>query len=162
MIEQVLVICACNACLSPLAAALLAREMPQLCVLSAGLDALAAQPADPLAIRIGAMHGLDLSGHRTRKTGAATCHQSQLLLVMTRQQQHETEQRYPLTRGRVHLLGQHGRFEIPSPCRQPLSVFEATYAAIERGVHTWCGPLGKAATSAAATGRAPANRSRRP
>lgn len=138
MIEQVLVICNGNICRSPLAAALLAREMPHLRVLSAGLNALVGQAADPLAIQVGAAHGLDLSAHRARNTGAAHCHQSQLLLVMTHSQKTETEQRYPLTRGKVYLLRQQRRAEVADPYRQPLHAFEAVYADIERGVHAWC------------------------
>ncbi|WP_310564790.1 low molecular weight protein-tyrosine-phosphatase [Hydrogenophaga sp.] len=141
MIQQVLVICTGNICRSPLAAALLAREMPHLRVLSAGLDALVGQPADPLAIQVGAAHGLDLSGHRARNTGAVNCHQSQLLLVMTRGQKTETEQRYPLTRGKVYLLRHQSRAEVADPYRKPLHVFEAAYADIERGVQAWCHTL---------------------
>ncbi len=136
--QKILVICTGNICRSPLAAALLAREMPGLEVSSAGLDALIGMPADPLAVQVGTAHGLDLSAHRARRIGAVHCHQSQLLLVMTRSQKVETEQRFPLTRGKVYLLGHHSRFEVADPYRQPLSAFEAAYADIERGVHAWC------------------------
>jgi len=141
VIQQVLVICTGNICRSPLAAALLAREMPNLQVQSAGLGALVGQRADPLAVAVGAAHGLDLSAHRARQTGAVYCHQAQLILVMSRSQKTETEQRYPLTRGKVYLLGQQGRFEVVDPYRQPLHAFEAAYADIERGVQAWCQSL---------------------
>jgi protein-tyrosine phosphatase len=66
------------------------------------------------------------------------CHEAQLLLVMTRSQKAETEQRFPLTRGKVYLLGHYGRFEVADPYRKPLSAFEAAYVDIERGVQAWC------------------------
>lgn len=134
---RILTLCVGNICRSPLAAALLMREFPQLLVRSAGLDALIGEPADPLARAVAAQHGLDLSGHRAQQVDAWLCLQSDLILVMEQSHKDWLEQFNPQLRGKTFRLGELGRFEVADPYRQSIQAFETAYEAIHRGVSDW-------------------------
>ncbi len=86
---DVLVLCAANMCRSPMAAALLARELAArdaaVTVGSAGLFADGEPPA-PLAAAAVADLGLDISGHRSRLLQAADLAGAGLVLAMARAQ----------------------------------------------------------------------------
>ena len=86
---DVLVLCAANMCRSPMAAALLARELAArdaaVTVGSAGLLADGEPPA-PLAVVAVADLGLDISGHRSRLVRAADLAAAGLVLAMARAQ----------------------------------------------------------------------------
>jgi protein-tyrosine phosphatase len=57
-----------------------------------------------------------------------------LVLVMERRQLADVEALTPAARGRVHLLGRFGGFEVPDPYRKPRAAFEGALALIERGL----------------------------
>jgi protein-tyrosine phosphatase len=57
-----------------------------------------------------------------------------LVLVMERRQLADVESLTPAARGRVHLLGRFGGFEVPDPYRRPRAAFEESLALIERGL----------------------------
>ena len=145
---RILTLCVGNICRSPLAQALLARELqhpqhglPGAQVASAGLGALVGHPADPLALQVAQAHGLDVSGHRAQQISALLCQQHQLILVMEQAHKTALEQQFPQVRGKVFRLGHasapSGGFDIADPYRQPLPAFEAAYAAIAQGVAHW-------------------------
>ena len=134
---RILTLCVGNICRSPIAAALLAREFPQLSVRSAGLSAMVSEPADALSREVASEHGLDLSQHRAQQVSALICQQSDLILVMEQGHKVWLEQLYPQVRGKTFRLGQFGQFEIADPYRQPIHAFETAYEAIFRGVTDW-------------------------
>ncbi|MEO0002310.1 MAG: hypothetical protein RLZZ22_2 [Pseudomonadota bacterium] len=135
--KHVLTLCIGNICRSPLAQVLLARELPQHQVWSAGLSALIGSPADPMSQQIASEQMLDLSAHRAQQVSAPMCQLADVILVM--EQSHKTwlEQQYPLVRGKVFRLGQFGAFEIEDPYRQPRAAFDAAFIAIRQGVADW-------------------------
>jgi protein-tyrosine phosphatase len=135
--KRILTLCIGNICRSPIAEALLMQQFPEKTVWSAGLGALAGNPADPLSIEVAAAHGLDLSAHRAQQLVAWMCQTAELILVMEQQHKTEVEQQYPLVRGKVFRLGEIGKFDIADPYRQPRAAFEAAYADIARGVADW-------------------------
>ena len=135
--KHILTLCIGNICRSPLAQALLARELPGTTVWSAGLSALVGQGADPLSIEVGAAHGLDISAHRAQQVSGFLCQSAELILVMEQAHKTAIEQQYPLVRGKVFRLGELEKFDIADPYRQPISAFEAAYADIARGVASW-------------------------
>jgi protein-tyrosine phosphatase len=135
--KRILTLCVGNICRSPIAQALLARELPDHEVNSAGLSALIGQGADPQAQAVAEQHGLDLSEHRAQQISALLCQQHDLVLVMEQAHKDWLEQLHPQVRGKVFRLGHLGQFDIADPYRKPAEAFETAYAAIARGVSDW-------------------------
>lgn len=135
--KRILTLCIGNICRSPLAQALLARELPQHTVWSAGLGALVGQAADPLSIQVATAHGLDITEHRAQQVTSWMCQQTELILVMEQSHKNQLEQQFPVVRGKVFNLGQYGKFDIADPYQQPLEAFEVAFAAIAQGVADW-------------------------
>lgn len=133
----ILTLCIGNICRSPLAQGLLACELPGYKVMSAGLSALVGQGADPMSVQIATEHGFDISAHRAQQVTSFLCQKSDLILVMEQQHKSQLEQMFPVVRGKVFTLGQHGQFDIADPYRQPREAFDAAYAAIAQGVADW-------------------------
>lgn len=117
-----------------MAEAILRRRVPRLSVASAGIAALVGRPADPMAVALLAEKGLDLSSHRARQLTPAMVEGMELVLVMERRHIADVEALTPAARGRVHLLGRFGPFEVPDPYRGPRAAFEEALALVERGV----------------------------
>ena len=135
--KRILTLCVGNICRSPLAQALLARELPGHTIWSAGLGALVGQAADPFSVEVAAAHGLDITAHRAQQVTSFLCQQTELILVMEQLHKSQLEQQFPVVRGKVFTLGQFGQFEIADPYRQPRDAFDTAYAAIAQGVADW-------------------------
>lgn len=135
--QHILTLCIGNICRSPLAQALLARELPEHKVWSAGLGALVGAPADANAIQIAKENGIDLSAHRAQQVTSFMCEQTELILVMEQSHKAQLEQIYPQVRGKVFRLGQFGQFDIEDPYRKPRQAFDIAYQGIAQGVADW-------------------------
>ena len=135
--RNILTLCIGNICRSPLAEVLLARELPQHRVWSAGLSAVVGRQADPTSLQIAQEQGLDLSAHRAQQVTRIMCQQADVILVMEQSHKALLEQQFPAVRGKVFRLGHIGNFEIADPYRQPREAFDAAWAAIARGVAEW-------------------------
>ena len=135
--KHILTLCIGNICRSPLAQALIARELPGHTVWSAGLSALVGEPADPLSVQVAAAHGLDITAHRAQQVTSWMCQQTELILVMEQSHKSQLEQQIPMVRGKVFALGQFGQFEIADPYLQPREAFDTAFAAIAQGVADW-------------------------
>ncbi|BCO27365.1 low molecular weight protein-tyrosine-phosphatase Wzb [Rhodoferax lithotrophicus] len=133
----ILTLCIGNICRSPLAQGLLAQQLPNHTVWSAGLGALVGQPADPLSIQIAASNGVDISSHRAQQINSFLCQQAELILVMEQMHKTQLEQLFPSVRGKTFRLGQYGNFDIDDPYRQPIEAFQTAYASIAQGVADW-------------------------
>lgn len=135
--NHILTLCIGNICRSPLAQVLLARELPQHTVVSAGLGALVGNPADATSVQIALENGLDLAAHRAQQVSGWMCQQADLILVMEQSHKAQLEQQFPQVRGKVFRLGHIGQFEIADPYRQPRDAFDAAWAGIAKGVSDW-------------------------
>lgn len=135
--KNIMAVCVGNICRSPIAEALLKRQLPDTTVWSSGLGALVGNPADPFAVETAAEQGVDLTEHRAQQITAWMCQKAELILVMERAHKAEVEQLYPLVRGKVFLLGHKGGFQVEDPYRLPRSAFQSAYAEIARGVADW-------------------------
>lgn len=137
MTAHILILCSGNVCRSPIATVLLARDLSDKTIASAGLAAPMGVQADPMAIEFAAARGLDLSAHRARQVTHRMCQAADLILVMERGHQAELRRRYPQVWGKVFRLGEAGGFDIADPYRRPRKAFEAACADITTGVAAW-------------------------
>lgn len=143
-INSILVVCTGNICRSPLAEALLRRELPQARVTSAGIGALVGNAADANAKKIAEDEGLDVSSHVARQINAEIISEHDLILVMEQGQKEWIAQRFPQAKGRVFLLGHwSNNAEIPDPYRQSISMFQQSYGAICKHLPAWYQRLGQ-------------------
>jgi protein-tyrosine phosphatase len=117
-----------------MAEALLRHARPELSVRSAGLAALVGEPADPFASALLAERGIDLSAHRAQQLTAAMVEEVDLVLVMERRHATDVEALTQAARGRVHLVGRFGGFEVADPYRKGREPFAEALALIDRGL----------------------------
>jgi protein-tyrosine phosphatase len=137
MIDRILVVCEGNICRSPMAAALLAKALPNVGVISAGTHAPVDRGADPAAIELMKQRSLDIGEHVTTPLTAAHLREAQLVLTMTRAQRERIEALYPFARGKVYRLAEHDHLDIVDPYRHGSFLFELALAQIEQGVSHW-------------------------
>jgi protein-tyrosine phosphatase len=130
-------VCEGNICRSPMAAALLARDMPEVEVTSVGTHALVGHGADSAAVELMSDRGLDISTHvTTRLTPAHLC-RADLVLTMTRAQCELIETKHPYAKGKIYRLGDHDDLDVVDPYKRGSFIFELAMGQIERGVSRW-------------------------
>jgi protein-tyrosine phosphatase len=139
-IRSILVVCSGNVCRSPFAEALLARSaaangLPRK-VTSAGFVSAGRQPPDH-AVTASLEHEVDIRSHRSRFVTHAAVKTAELIVVMSAEQAMMLRLRFGRGAGPILVLGDLdpsfvGERTIRDPWRQSLSVFEESYARIER------------------------------
>lgn len=136
---QILLVCTGNICRSPLAEAMLRRELAErgagdVTVLSAGTGAWDGAPASEGAYLVGLEHQLDLSGHRARLLTRDLVQDASLVLTMAR---HHRARVHELGgEGRTHVLGEYaGRTgseaEVSDPFGGDLELYRETYIQLD-------------------------------
>lgn len=137
MIDNLIVVCEGNICRSPMAQALLARELPSARVGSAGCSALAGRRADPLAVELMAERGIDLGDHIAIDLNLQHMRSADLILTMTESQRRRIEAGYPFSKGRVFRIGEFEKIDVIDPYRRGRSVFELALNQIEKSMKRW-------------------------
>ncbi|MFG6158391.1 low molecular weight protein-tyrosine-phosphatase [Halomonas sp. 1390] len=141
MFQHLLVVCTGNICRSPVAAAILARDLPHLRVESAGLGALIGHGVEPTARALAEADGLEVAGHRARQLTAEMLRQADIVLVMSEGQRQAVADLVPEALGKTLLLGRwldSGRGpEIPDPYRQAPAVFDEVHRLLREACEAW-------------------------
>ena len=140
MIRHILVVCVGNICRSPMAEALLKRELSEhdgFTVESAGLGALVGHPASEFSVELMADRGLDIGGHRARQIHPDMVHDADLVLVMETGHKRAIDDADPTARGKVHRLGEWQDADVADPYRRPKEAYESALADIDLGVASW-------------------------
>ena len=137
MFKAVLIVCTGNICRSPLAAALLAARAPGLRVASAGTQAPAGAPADPLSVASGQRRGVDLAAHRARRLDEALLAEHDLVLAAEQHHVEAVTARFPMARGRVFRLGHWRDLDVPDPVGRDEQAFEAAAGMIDACLADW-------------------------
>ncbi len=140
VIRHVLVVCVGNICRSPMAEALLRRELGRdddVTVESAGLGALVGHPASAHSIELMAGLGEDIRAHRARQIHPDMVREADLVLVMEAGHKRAIDDADPTARGKVYRLGEWQDRDIADPYRRPLAAYETALADIREGVDSW-------------------------
>jgi protein-tyrosine phosphatase len=140
MIRHILVVCVGNICRSPMAEALLRRELGGengYTVASAGLGALVGHPASEHSVELMAAMDIDISDHQARQIHPDMVRDADLVLVMEAGHKRAIDDADPTARGKVHRLGEWEDKDIHDPYRKPLAAYEDAVRDIVEGVASW-------------------------
>ena len=154
--KTILVVCHGNICRSPVAAALIARELGTsgVTVQSGGFVGFN-RPAPPVAVAAAERHGLDLTDHRSRLLTAEVVRAADLIVVMEVGQQRLICERFGRRPADVLVLGDLDPAPVQTrtirdPVKDGPEVFQQVYARIARCVREFVGAV---AAPAFASGR---------
>jgi protein-tyrosine phosphatase len=117
--------------------ALAASNKGDCVVSSAGLGALVGHYPDPKACQLMMEKGIDISDYRACQLNKEMIRKTDLILVMETAHKIAIEESEPSAKGKVFRLGEWGKFDIPDPYKQDLSVFIESINLIEQGVALW-------------------------
>jgi len=149
-VRSVLFVCLGNICRSPFGALLAERLFREagkgdIKCSSAGIRAsqAARSPAD--AVAAARSYGIRLDDHVPRQLLRDLVAAHDVVMVMEASQQQQLQATYPEFRDRFLLLpllddspaGAYERCNLPDPFGQPIEVFEACYARIDRVLRRW-------------------------
>ena len=114
---RIVVVCRANVTRSPLVAALLRAEFRRrqgtltrrVKVESAGIEALAGAPPNPVIATIAFHRGLDLRGHRARPLTADLVRRASLILTLEAAQRQALATAYPDAALKIYAISVYGR-----------------------------------------------------
>jgi len=107
-------------------------------IASAGIAALVDHPAAPHTVELMKAQYPNIQQHKARQLTQQLLADFELILTMEKENIQAIHNLFPQTRGRVHLLGKwNGNEEIADPYKKSVAHFEASFSAVERGIHAW-------------------------
>jgi protein-tyrosine phosphatase len=136
-VRSILVVCEGNICRSPMAAGLLASSLPGVRVRSAGLGALVGESPHETALALMRERGIEIGAHRAQQVTRAMCLESDVILMMDREQRQRLQDMYPEACGRVFRIGEYVDVDVPDPFRQPPQAFRHALNLLELSIQHW-------------------------
>jgi len=116
---------------------LLRRALPKCRVVSAGIAPPVGANADPRAIRLLALEGLDLRCHRTRPIDVTLISEADLILVMESDQRQRIEATYACALGKTYRICESIDIDVPDPISGTHGMFAVVLGMIRVGVESW-------------------------
>ena len=135
--RNILVVCVGNICRSPMGEFLLKANHPDLHIESAGLSAMVGHSADNKAIACMNLLNIDMQNHVAKQINAELIKKSDLILVMSTNQQKHIEQTWPFAKGKVFRLGHWQGQNVPDPYKHDQAFFDETCRNIQSYVSDW-------------------------
>ena len=136
--RAILVVCVGNICRSPVAEALLKRDVAGVAVGSAGLHAVIGHGAQTDMAALADGIGLDLSAHRARQFTPAMGSEHELILVMERAHRDEINRIAPHLTARTMLFDHwNGAKGIADPYQNGQAAYNQAFAEILGAAKTW-------------------------
>ncbi len=140
--KRVLTVCVGNICRSPVAAAILAGQLPDHAVSSAGIAAVVGRNVDPTAREVAEAAGIFLDEHAARQFTRKIGEQHDLILVLEGGHKREIERIAPELSGRVMGLTRwNGDADIPDPYRRDREFHEYVFTLIQEATIAWVSRL---------------------
>jgi protein-tyrosine phosphatase len=142
LFKNILTVCTANICRSPMAEYILRNRLEQTTnwqgrVSSAGISALASQPADADTVELMLSHSLDLSSHRANQLTRSQLRQADLVLVMEKYHRQRILELDPTARGKTFLLGHWSNSEIADPYQRGGEAHTQSLHSIKSGLEQW-------------------------
>lgn len=137
---SILIICTANQCRSPVAEALLRRQLAEQTdheawrVESAGTWAAGARPAHPQMCQVAREAGIDLSRHRARNVEALVLTAYDLILTMEQSHKEALQIEFPAVRNRIYQLTEMVglTYDVADPIGGSMDDFRGTVHELDR------------------------------
>lgn len=140
--EKILIVCTGNICRSPTAEYILKQLLPDLFIVSAGINVTPNRAAEPEAILSARKNSIDISSHIARQLTPQMCDFSDLILVMEESHIDDIALISPRSRSKIMLLGQWiTPLFIQDPYKKSQDTFDQIYRQIEHACKTWAEKL---------------------
>lgn len=139
MFQNILVVCVGNICRSPVAEAMLRRELPGKTLSSAGLSAMVGEGVAPLARQLAEAEGLAVADHKARQLNREMLTEADLVLVMSDSQRRAVGELLPQALGKTMTLGKWlpESPDIPDPYRKSQEAFEHVHTLLTQATRAW-------------------------
>lgn len=138
MFQSILVVCMGNICRSPVGEQLLKQSLPNKDIQSAGIHALAGEPACDVFQEMVSKENISLDHHISRQLTIQMCQQSDLILVMENFHINLVGRLDPLSRGKIMLFGQWiTPQEIADPYKKSRDFYTMTFSLLKEATLKW-------------------------
>ena len=137
---RILVVCVGNICRSPMAVALLRRELTgkDVSIESAGLASMAGDPIHPAAAKALDMHGLSMHAHVAAQVDPGRIERADMILAMEKRHVSAILAMYPEARKKTFLFGKwEGDAEVADPYGRGDEAFSVALDTMRAAARSW-------------------------
>ncbi len=146
MYKKILVVCLANICRSPIGEALLKKKLDgSISVASAGVATerygLQGYKADPMAIEVSNINGLDISRHKAKQLTSEIAAMYDLILVMEPDLVGLVTEIAPSSGHKILQFGQWTHGSIADPFSKEFEAFERVFFELNTSAERWASKL---------------------